>query len=925
MGTAGLLERERELGALDNALERARQGRGVVLTIEGEAGAGKSRLLAAARERARAAGFTVLGARASELERSLPFGVSGQLLGHTAPEPAPSRMGDPERALSEIRRLHDALLGLAWPSAGASVPLLVAVDDLQWADEPSLRFLAHLTLRLGDLPVLLVATIRGGEAGEPLALLEPLRQGTVLRPEPLSVDAVARLARHELGAALGDATCRACAEASGGNPFYVCELLRALRDDGAPPSPERVRGIAPEAVLRSLMVRLGRLGAESSALARAVAVLGDGAALGESAALAGLDGRAAGRAADALAGVGLFAPGEPLSLAHPLIGATLRSDMGAFERAREHRRAATLLRALDAPPERVATHLLHVARQGDEWVVATLRAAACVAAERGDPPAAARLLGRALEEPPAAAERTELLLRLAEMEALAGGRGARTHFEEALGGVTDGARRASVLAALATLAHHAGDCAEAVELARRGRAELEPAHPLEGRLVALELGAALLDPDLQPQAAAAMGSMLEESRSGCPPGEPALAAAVAGQLARSDPPAAVRTIAERVTAADPLIDPHDASSAIGWVGYALVWVDELEWAESWLDDALEAAARRGAVSADAVAAALRALVRHHRGSLGEAVADGERALEAYRHGWVDSPASVPALVRTHIARGDLDAAAEALAFADGADPERPERALFLEASARLRLCRGDAEGALADALAAGRHIEERYGIVLPRAFAWRRLAALASHHLGREREAHDLLEPLLSDLRRIGPGRQLGATLTAAGVISGGRDGLALHAEAVAALEASPAKLHRAHAVIEHGAALRRAGQRRAARERLYAGLEQADRLDAVRLVAQARGELASLGLRPRRAARSGPDSLTPSERRIAELAARDLSNPQIGHELHVTRKTVETHLRHIYRKLGVARRHELAAALDVEASLSAEFRTADA
>ncbi len=156
----------------------------------------------------------------------------------------------------------------------------------------------------------------------------------------------------------------------------------------------------------------------------------------------------------------------------------------------------------------------------------------------------------------------------------------------------------------------------------------------------------------------------------------------------------------------------------------------------------------------------------------------------------------------------------------------------------------------------------------------------------------------------------LGMALSAAGLIAGGEDGLALIAEGVAVLETSPSRFALAQALLELGAAKRRAGKRSRAKETLLRALELADGFGALSLVGRARAELASLGLRPRRAARHGPGSLTPSERRVAELAARGLSTPQIAHELNVTRKTVESHLSQTYRKLAVSGRGGLGVAL---------------
>jgi DNA-binding CsgD family transcriptional regulator len=147
-------------------------------------------------------------------------------------------------------------------------------------------------------------------------------------------------------------------------------------------------------------------------------------------------------------------------------------------------------------------------------------------------------------------------------------------------------------------------------------------------------------------------------------------------------------------------------------------------------------------------------------------------------------------------------------------------------------------------------------------------------------------------------------------VIEGGAQGLTRLHEAVRVLEGSPARLEHARALVELGAALRRANQRAAAREPLRDGLELAQACGATRLIERARTELLAAGARPRRELRSGVDALTASERRIAQMAASGMSNPEIAQALFVTIKTVEGHLSGVYRKLDVRSRGELPAAL---------------
>jgi DNA-binding CsgD family transcriptional regulator len=196
-----------------------------------------------------------------------------------------------------------------------------------------------------------------------------------------------------------------------------------------------------------------------------------------------------------------------------------------------------------------------------------------------------------------------------------------------------------------------------------------------------------------------------------------------------------------------------------------------------------------------------------------------------------------------------------------------------------------------------------------------------ARQLGRRGEvaaALELLDDAEAVARRAGTTGAVGAVLRARGRVVGGAAGLELLSDAVDALAASPLGLEHGWALHDLGGALRRAGRRADAREPLRQALEIADRKEALLLARHARDELAATGARPRRTALSGPASLTPSERRVAELAATGLSNREIAETLWVTRKTVELHLGHAYGKLGIRARTQLAAALDAGAAAAA-------
>jgi DNA-binding CsgD family transcriptional regulator len=262
-------------------------------------------------------------------------------------------------------------------------------------------------------------------------------------------------------------------------------------------------------------------------------------------------------------------------------------------------------------------------------------------------------------------------------------------------------------------------------------------------------------------------------------------------------------------------------------------------------------------------------------------------------------------------QGRLDEAEVALARSGWSEETSMSAHLhfLLDSRARLRLLRGDLPGGI-EAMREARHRFEAVGGRNPAFMPSRGEAALALAELGEEDEARRLSAEDLEHARTWGAPRALGAALRVAGLIQGGDQGVALLQEAVEVLTDSPAKLEHAKARADLGAALRRGNHRAAAREHLRRAVELATICGAAPLAARAETELLATGARPRRIALSGVESLTPSERRVAELAAEGPTNREIAQALFVTSKTVEVHLSSAYRKLGINSRSQLSAAL---------------
>jgi DNA-binding CsgD family transcriptional regulator/tetratricopeptide (TPR) repeat protein len=930
-----LLERDAELAALAGLIAAVGDG-GRVVAIEGPPGIGKTALMTEARALGQEAGLQALSARGSELERSFAYGVVRQLFEpFLASLPAEDRaeslasaaalaapLFDPAHVVAEsagdssLATLH----GLYWLTANLAArrPLLLALDDLHWCDLPSLRWLAYLLTRMEGLGVLVVVGLRPEEQVDDPGLLaqilsDPL--AAVIRPAPLSSEATTRFLRELLSPDAEDAFCAACHEETAGNPLLLRELAHAIADEGlalTDANVPRLRELEARAGSRAVSLRLSRLPPEATALAQAVAILGDDADPRHAAALADLDEQAAFEAAGALARVDVLRPQPPLGFVHPLIRAAVYDALAPLERERGHARAARLLANAGAEPERVAAHLLRTPPVAEAHVVVTLRDAARQAGGRGASEAAVAYLRRALAEPPPSPERAELLLDLGSAEAHVDGGAAVEHLRQAHELIEDRIPRAETALLLGRQLFLRGEESDAVytrALEELAGADAELERLLEAGLITNELFAPSIHSAARDRLARVGLSPHAQTRGG-----KLLLSLLAYHDARAGAPAAETVALARRALADGTLIRADALGGTFVPATTVLAMADLDEVLAVYEQALAEAHRRGSTFAFGAVKVFRAQTMLWRGDLGEAEADARDALVAAR-AWARSPRisghAAAFLADALMEQGRLDDAAAALADA-GFGESLPESARLLylrDSSARLRILRGDLPGGLAEMLDAGRRFES-VGSRNPAFIAWRSPAALALHRLGEQGEARRLVGEELELARAWGAPRALGAALRAAGLIEGDERGLALLEEAVHALSESPAKLEHAKARTELGAALRRANRRIEAREHLRHAVELATICGATGLAARAEGELLATGARPRRIALSGVDSLTPSERRVAEIAAAGPTNREIAQALFVTQRTVEVHLTSIYRKLGISSRSQLAAAL---------------
>jgi DNA-binding CsgD family transcriptional regulator len=946
-----LLERDDELDELDSAVAEAGRGAGSAVLIEAAAGLGKTRLLDHVRRRASRAGMRVLSARATELESDFPYGVARQLLepavadrsdaggaellSGAAAAAAPalglaaagSDGGVPVADADPADLPFSTLYGLYWltVSLGDAEPLLLAVDDAHWADPPSLRFLAFLAARLEGLPILLAVAARPKPTSDdPLAQFAVDRSTRRIDPAPLGPGSTAALIEAALGSPPDGAFASACHELTGGNPFLLAELVRTLAAEGAEPTAataKDVRQLAPDAVVRSVLLRLAPLPAAARALARAVAVLGDGCEPRFAAELAGIDPPTAVEAADALRGADVLHPEPPLRFLHPLVRNAVYTEIPAGARGREHGRAAELLAAAGMPAERIALHLLATDPAGDASVVRTLHEAARAALDQGAADPAIAYLRRALEEPSSPALRPDVLrllldaaVRSADVLALApladtllGADAVEEVAADSEMLLRSGAdlamlligtgrveRGATLLERAIEVAERAGDLTRAVALEAQ-LASFMQLPPLEARERFARYDGRIEEGTPEHRLTLALHAWWTSALGGS-------AAEVGGQARRAL--AGGRIFAEQRGVLSP--PPQQAV-------LVLARADELDAAAEAAEHLIATARASGDVVALASGWFMRAYAAHRRGDLRSAEADVRQAVDAaHARGFRHMVTIFSALlIELLIERAELEEAEREL-HACGMAGEIPDGYWLGPVHfgrGRLRLAQGRARAAADDLLELHDRMA-RWGMRSNVGYPADAYAARALLSLGERERARAVAQQELDKARPWGAPSAVAEALAACGAVTGGEGGVELLREAAELAASSPARLVHASALVDLGTALSRERRPSEAREPLRTGLELARRCGAVALARRAAVELEVAGERAPRHTPIGADALTPSERRVAEMAATGMTNREIAAALYVTVKTVESHLRATYDKLGIRSRKELAQAL---------------
>ncbi len=904
-----LLERGREQAALTSLLTALGGRRAGIVTLTGRPGHAQNALLRWAARRARDSGLSVLHAQAAPAERDVRYGVIAQLMTSPTGQAECGPAGGSLRELMEHRH-PDPLPGLdAILHSAQEMPTLVAIEDTQWLDPASLRWLHALVRRLTpDTPVAVLASGSGVSAKgrDWLGLLPtspvPAKQ-LVLRG--LTENAVATVVETVCGTPGDQRFTATVAAATEGNPAVLRDVLGQFTDQGHEPVAARLpelRTITAAVVGDHATRALHGLPAEAVALLRALAVCGELLSFPLVRALAGLRPVRGQELHVMLEAAGLtVSGGTKTQVRHPTVKARVLEDMATGERAQLYSRAAELAHRAWANDEDVAQILLRTPPLGAPWVVSTLRDSFAAALRTEDHGRAAAYLSRALREPLEPRERARLTLELAAAEAMSAPLAGDRRLGELVragSGAPEGLRARAVDLGLAR-----GDSDWARRAAAEALCDVRPGE--RDSLIALFWLADESRDDTEPMVPEVPA--LPER-----PSSPAQSGARAWRLAvRGEDLETTRKLARAALTGDgcgtPLVLPRLAACR------ALILTDDHEEARAELDALLTAARHGHNRAATARILTLRAELSLRAGRFDAVERDVETAERALpmssRH-----PLIAPSLTALRIVTA-VEAGRQGYARSLAAAPTRPGAeesvawSALLFARARVAAVDGRWTEAMELAKESGRRLLRRQWNN-PALLYWRPQAAAACYALGDREEAERLSQEELRLSRRWGSASAVGlAELWTARMPGADGRPVVRAREAVRVLRDSPARLSYAWALVRLASCELEDGDSRAA------ALSLSQLSTFTTACPQGRLATAARGLTERLERPAGPvppalprewTTLSEAEQRTATFAGRGHGNREIAELLSVSRRTVELRLSNTYRKLRITGREEL-------------------
>jgi DNA-binding CsgD family transcriptional regulator len=916
-GAATVVGREPEQATVAAFLDSLQLGPASLL-LEGEAGIGKTTLWNAGVRAAAAREYLILSSQPAQSEATLSFAALGDLLqgllDQVLPQlPPPQRralevallMADPIGIPPDQRAISVAFLG-AIRLLSASQPVVIAVDDLQWLDHPSAAALEFALRRVPTEPVGLLATVRNQAEGPWAAAGLPAERVSRLRVGPMTFAAFEAVIRERGGTRFSRLLIRRLFDATGGNPFFGLEVVRALDPLGSEPAPDEPLPV-PSGLHGVLIARLAVLQED----VRSVLLIASCLRSPTTADLARAIGHSALAAVQAAAAEGVVElEGGRVRFTHPLLSSAIYSSESPERRQEVHRRLAKI-----APSsEERARHLAMSSDGPDPDIAAALSGAALAAAGRGASAAAAELAELAAARTPLDQAQARWQRRLdagAYLFRAGDTARARRDLEVLAEEMPAGIDRARALLVLATiLLHDMGDQV-AVPTLEKALAEGFDDELLRAR-IHISLARTCGDDLTYCARHAAAGLALAQQG-----GDLGLTSEALGQKMYADFMIGQDLDLELgYRALDLESDGRPAQveeRASMALGLCLVRADRFDEARGMLTATLQAAMDEGDDSSLPVVLAYLADLECWTGNWQLAhryAAESWEAAEQVEHrAWRSMACYARALVDAYLGRGDA-ARAEAEVGLGLAASANDAWALMI-----LHGVLGFVELSAGDLAAADAHLSEaadlsdRIGLAEPAAWRFHANHIEVAIGAGELDRAETLLERLDARARETGRAWTLATAARCWALLRAARGdtegAVRTLEEAIRLHEGLGMPFELGRTLLIMGQTQRRAKRKLVARQSLEQALAIFENLPAPLWAERARSELSRIGLRP-----PAPLALTATEERVAGMAAAGLTNRQVAQALFLSPRTVEANMARVYRKLGVSSRAELGAAM---------------